>query len=163
MKLSKRLLLLLLLLLVAMAATLAYRWFERDKILARRAEVLFAQADYVRAAPLFLAALDLGMEERQVRLPLARSLLLSGQPEKAAIFYERDLAENPDRLTTLLGLGDAYARMGQFPAAVRLYQAALDRDSRDRLVQIKLARALAGSGRFDEAITVYRQALGENP
>ena len=77
--------------------------------------------------------------------------------------YRRLMDEFPRRGELVRSLGDLYGRAGNWPEAVRVYQAALERGTTVPRLRVALGDALLASGRAIDALRQYRIARREEP
>jgi tetratricopeptide (TPR) repeat protein len=85
----------------------------------------------------------------------AANLAWEGRWAEAIPTYQRALAEFPDDLDALAGLGMAYAGTGQSAEALDTYQRASELQPDDPVLLERLAEALAQLGRGEEAAKAY--------
>lgn len=159
----KRLVLILLLIGSAIATTAAYHLLKPEWVSYRQAEGCFLQEEYDRAALLYREALNAGLIKSDIYARLVYSLIMSGQPQEAFVLYNRFFREQPNRLAEITTIADAFSRKGCFNEALVLYLSAVERHPDVPFLRIHLARTLVQAGRFDEAISAYKQFLGESP
>lgn len=72
---------------------------------------------------------------------------------------ERMLAAGHDSALLRFSLGSAYRKSGKDAQAIEHLQAAVELDPQYSAAWKTLARALAGSGRVEEAIAAYEQGI----
>jgi predicted CXXCH cytochrome family protein len=71
--------------------------------------------------------------------------------------------QHPQWPEPYVALGRAYARAGNNDAAIRSFDAALQRRSTDRPALLALTTALLAANQFDRAISTLQQAIQHNP
>jgi tetratricopeptide (TPR) repeat protein len=157
----KRLGLIAFLLAVAVLTTLAYRYFQREWIVYRKAETLFTDRSYAGAIPFYEELWRQGFQAPGLLKHLGSAYLAVGREEPARAVFERMLARGEARAGTLKELAALYEGRGRFREAAALYRVVLGETPGDHTVRVRLARLLFWSGRLDEAIHQYRIALGE--
>jgi tetratricopeptide (TPR) repeat protein len=159
----KRFVLIVLIIGSAIATTAAFHLLKREWVIYRQAEGCFLQEEYDQAARLYQEALSAGLIKPELYPRLVYSLIMSGQPREAIVLYKRFFREQPNRLAEITTLADAFSRKGCFNEALELYLSAVGRYPDLPFLRIHLARMLVQAGRFDEAISAYKQSLGESP
>ncbi len=78
--------------------------------------------------------------------------------EEAVAAYQRALAEFPDDLAALIGLGLALFESGRLEEALEAYQRAAAIDEENPTLPERVGQALEKLGRFEEAAQAYLQA-----
>jgi tetratricopeptide (TPR) repeat protein len=159
----KRITLALLIIGFLIATTAAYHLLRSEWVSYRQAEGSFADGDYSRAALLYRKASDAGLTTPDLYVRLVYSLLMSGQPEKAASLYEERVRRQPGRLADIVLIADGFSRAGRFAEAQEIYLSAIGSHPEVPSLRIFLARTMVRAGRFEEAVTEYKQVLGESP
>jgi Tfp pilus assembly protein PilF len=86
------------------------------------------------------------------------SLAASGRVDEAVGHFEESLRLKPD-VTTLLNLARVEEQRGRIDAAADRLRAALKLDPNHPVVLVNLATMNTKAGRFDEAISLYQEAL----
>jgi tetratricopeptide (TPR) repeat protein len=77
--------------------------------------------------------------------------------------YRSVLAEDPNNLAALIGLGNAYYDLGEWKRAITMYEHALAIDSRNADVRTDMGTAYRSLGNSDRALAEYRAALEFEP
>jgi len=85
--------------------------------------------------------------------------LVGGRVEPARQKLLEALRSDPDNPVFLDSLGLAYRRLGDFPAAIRIYRRAVELSPGDADTRYDLAVTLKEAGRIDEALAAARDAL----
>jgi predicted O-linked N-acetylglucosamine transferase (SPINDLY family) len=102
---------------------------------------------------------------------LAAGLVMTGQFPEALQFARRAVAMRPDYPPAHRNLGDALAGLGQWPQAAESYKKLVELDSaRPRAnpgaaadARMKLGTAMKYLGRFNDAISLFQQAVALTP
>ncbi len=90
--------------------------------------------------------------------------LMQGRTEKARVSLERALREVPDSWQTLVLLGSAWQREGDFSQAAGCFERALATTGADSARVLNyLALARAAGGKEKEALEAWRRCLGADP
>jgi Tfp pilus assembly protein PilF len=116
-----------------------------------------------RARTLLEQAAKTQPNDREVLVSLAEIYRNDGQGERAQPLYERVLAIDPGELTALVGLGGVLMEHGQYAQAIRLWTAALSKNSGLELVRLNLSLAQWKVGDRTAAEANLRKALELNP
>lgn len=87
----------------------------------------------------------------------------AGQLEQARLLYEEFLGKHPQNFDALQLLGTLYAQLGDYRAALNLFEAALKINRNDAVVQKNYGQALAKNGRMFEALKAFDLAIGLQP
>lgn len=77
--------------------------------------------------------------------------------------YRTMLAEDPDNVAAVIGLGNAYFDSGTWREAVRHYEHALKLEPRNADVRTDMGTAFRNMGMPDRALDEYRRALEYEP
>lgn len=136
----------------------ALAWDNRGNTLRRLQRPQEALDAYERALALRPDSADAWCHRAIVLLEL-------GRPADAAASAERALAARPDWIEALLALGNALQALDHHDDAVHAYDRALAQDKHAARADLWCARgaALKKSGRLDEALASYEQALRLRP
>ena len=102
---------------------------------------------------------------------LALGLIMTGQFPEALEFARRAVAMQPDYPSAHRNLGDALAALGKWPEAAKSYKKLVELDAaRPRAnpgaaadARMKLGTAMKQLGRFNEAISLFQQAVALTP
>ena len=119
--------------------------------------------DVVRAEQSFSEAARLGPPFAPVYNDLGRVRLARGDLEGARTAIERALQLAPDLAVAHSNMGLLEERSGDLAAALASYRAALAADPALAVARENLARALALSGRIEEAVHEMARARGRAP
>lgn len=82
---------------------------------------------------------------------------------KAADYYARAVALQPYNLEFQEKLGTAFAQMGNFEEAEKVFNFVLKEDSKRKMALSNLGLVLAQKGKNNEALKLYQQALDLDP
>ncbi len=93
----------------------------------------------------------------------AEFFLSAGRPEMAEIEYAFAIEMNPNNLKYYNRLGMTYRRQKKWREALDTYQKALSIAPKNSVIFYNMARSLAEEGKFAQAATALRHALGVNP
>jgi tetratricopeptide (TPR) repeat protein len=85
-----------------------------------------------------------------------RVALNQGRPDQAAVRFEEALAENPDNVDALVGLGVARYRLGDHPSAIANLEQAVSKQPDQAVARLYLALAYLHRG--DDAAAVGQLA-----
>lgn len=77
--------------------------------------------------------------------------------------YRTTLAEDPNNLAAIIGLGNAYYDSGQWKKAIMMYEHALLIDPRNTDVRTDMGTVYRNIGNADRALKEYRIALEHEP
>lgn len=94
---------------------------------------------------------------------LGKYRLLTSDPERAVVEFQRAVACNPRSFAAHAGLGNALARLGRTGEAEASYRAALERQPDDAESLTNLANLLLARGQAAEACAHYRAVLKKEP
>jgi protein O-GlcNAc transferase len=116
---------------------------------------------YDEAIKAFRRALELNPAYGDVHNDLGTALLLAGHRDEGKKELEDAFTNpmNPTPAVTARNLGQAYLDDRDYDAALRWFQASVERDKRLAEAQVGLADALIGLNRVDDAIKALRAAL----
>jgi tetratricopeptide (TPR) repeat protein len=84
-------------------------------------------------------------------------------PDPAIYVFETGLKSRPDEARLWLGLGLSYYLASRLQDAEKALRKALVTDSRDEVAYVVLGDLLEQSGRVDEGLEVFRQAIEKHP
>jgi tetratricopeptide (TPR) repeat protein len=104
-------------------------------------------------------------ESRSVEQRLAEAIRdhEAGHLEEARQLYLQVLAIHPGHGRSFYGLGLIAQQTGDFEAAVRMFQSAIEISPKDATYHFSLAGALHAQRKPDESLAEYRRALALNP
>lgn len=94
---------------------------------------------------------------------LGKLLAERGEVGPAISFYQAAIQQNPAYLPAFMDLGSLYEREGNLEGAIAVYQQAWEHNRYSPQVVVRLARALAKSGKRDEARRVAETGLRLQP
>ena len=88
---------------------------------------------------------------------------MSKRTMEAITLFEKALAFDPNRVDSLLWLGNIYRAEQNFAEAIRLHQHAHRVDDRNIEVLLELGKDLEGAKRFEEALQAFQKILKIDP
>jgi tetratricopeptide (TPR) repeat protein len=88
---------------------------------------------------------------------------MSRRTVEAITLFEKALAIDPNRVDSLLWLGNIYRSEQNFSEAIRLHQHAHRVDDRNIEILIELGKDLEGAKRYEEALQAYQKMLKIEP
>jgi tetratricopeptide (TPR) repeat protein len=88
---------------------------------------------------------------------------MSRRTVEAITLFEKALAIDPNRVDSLLWLGNVYRSEQNFPEAIRLHQHAHRVDERNIEILLELGKDLEGAKRYEEALQAYQKMLKIEP
>jgi lipopolysaccharide biosynthesis regulator YciM len=88
---------------------------------------------------------------------------MSKRTADAIGLFEKALAMDPNRIDSLLWLGNIYRTENNFAEAIRLHQHANRIDDRNIEVLLELAKDLEGAKRYEDALQAYYKILKVEP
>lgn len=88
---------------------------------------------------------------------------MSRRTIEAITLFEKALALDPNRVDSLLWLGNIYRSEQNFSEAIRLHQHAHRVDDRNIEILIELGKDLEGAKRYEEALQAYQKMLKIEP
>lgn len=115
------------------------------------------------AEPVLRRAVALAPNDAQSWLGLGGVLLERAAPREARVAFARALAEAPGLPDALLGLGRALMDEGDFATAAERLAEVVARTAERADVHLELAYCLQELGRWDDAVTHYRNAVALAP
>lgn len=116
---------------------------------------------YDDAAHIWRQFLDHYPDQDDVRLQLADFLRLRGQPQEAAVEYQKLLVRQPDRANLYLRLGRAEAAAGQQVQAEAAYGRALELGAQS--AHYLLGQLYEAQGQLAHAERAYQQIIAHQP
>ena len=150
------------LLAVGLGTSLVYRVINRNLISLDTARRHVVNGRYSEAVAAYERLLDRGFQSDAVYEGLVECYLSFGRPDKARSALQSLISsrqeDDPLRLRQLAATA---LWMGMHEVAANEYRKVLRLRQDDRPARLGLARALAWSGRFEEAVYEYRILLGE--
>ncbi len=152
----------LFLLAVGLGTSLAYHAINRNLILLNTARRHSAHGRYEQAAMVYEKLRDRGFQPDTVLEQLVDCYFSLGRPQEARTALQSLISteQKPDPFR-LRQLAATALWLGMHEVAADEYRNALSLRQGDRSARLGLARALAFSGRFEEAVCEYRILLGE--
>jgi tetratricopeptide (TPR) repeat protein len=111
----------------------------------------------------YRAAVDLKPSHFRAHHKLGRSLAREGRLDEAIVHFEAAIHLAPDERQLHSSVGEAYLRRGDFVAAEVAFRRVLQPPFEHAGTRVKLARALIGQGRVDEARAALEEALRIDP
>jgi tetratricopeptide (TPR) repeat protein len=111
----------------------------------------------------YRAAVDLKPSHFHAHHRLGRSLAREGRLDEAIVHFETAIRLAPNERQFHSSLGDAYLRRGDFVKAEAAFRRVLQPPFVHAATQVKLARALIGQERVDEAREALEEALRIDP
>lgn len=129
----------------------------------RGAEQAFAAGDHARAATLYARAEEQGFDLSRVLPRLGDAYLAARALDKALPVFAAVLERSPENHAARLKLAELLARDGRHDSALAQVDRTLAAFPTWRTALYMRARILTFAGRFEEAVTVYRTMLGEQP
>ncbi|MCG3778398.1 MAG: Lipopolysaccharide assembly protein B [Nitrospira sp.] len=88
---------------------------------------------------------------------------MSKRTLEAIGLFEKALAMDPNRVDSLLWLGNIYRAEGNFAEAIRLHQQANRVDDRNFEILLEMAKDLEGAKRYEDALQVLHKILRIEP
>ena len=88
---------------------------------------------------------------------------MSRRTVEAITLFEKALAIDPNRVDSLLWLGNIYRSEQNFSEAIRLHQHAHRVDDRNIEILLELGKDLEGAKRYEEALQAYQKMLKIEP
>jgi Flp pilus assembly protein TadD len=124
---------------------------------------LDARGQHEDARRHYQAAVDLEPSHFRAHHKLGRSLAREGRLDEAIAHFHTAIRLSPDERQFHSSLGEAYLRRGDFVEAEAEFRRVLEPPFVHAATQVKLARALIGQGRVDEARAALDEALRIDP
>jgi tetratricopeptide (TPR) repeat protein len=109
----------------------------------------------------YLQALRQEPNNVPAQLGLARLYFDMNNHDQAVAAYQKALKQDPKNVTLLYELGMVYARSREWEPALVHLKGAYTLDPNNKQCATTYGHCLARSGHIDEALDVYRQAVGE--
>ncbi len=150
-----------LLVVLAAATTGLYQAVNHDRILYLDAVRLFKRDSYCEALPIFqkLAVKDFRKTDSLIYMGL--SYEKQGNTRDSIRIFRQVLSLEPSNDDVRFKLGELYERDHEYRLAADMYGEIIKKKPANRAARVRRARALTAMGRFDEAIDIYREMLGE--
>ena len=121
------------------------------------------QGRYEEARQHYQAAVKLRPSHYRAHHKLGRSLAREGRLDEAIAHFQTAIRLSPDDRQFYSSLGDAYLRRGDFEQAEAAFRRVLEPPFVHPATQVKLARALIGQRRFEEARRTLDEILRNDP
>jgi Tfp pilus assembly protein PilF len=109
----------------------------------------------------YLQALRQEPNNGSAQLGLARLYFDMNNHDQSVAAYQKALKQDPKNVTALYELGMVYARSKEWEPALTHLKAAYTIDPMNKQCATTYGHCLARAGHIDEALTVYRQTMGE--
>ena len=135
---------------------------EAPEPLQNLAAIAQKQGKVDEAAKLMLQASDLAEDDVNLQLATARLLTRANRREEAKQRYAIVLAEDPEDLQALTGLGALYVDIGEYTEAINLYKEVFKDDS-PPILYLNLGDAYVRAARYDEALELVEKGLERRP
>jgi tetratricopeptide (TPR) repeat protein len=116
----------------------------------------------VRAMDIYEKAIRKGIKSEVIHHRLGRLHALDKRLEKAAAHYEKAIVINPGRAIYHAELGDIHGGRNEFAAAEKSYREALALDKKDVSAYKGLLALYIKHDSLDDAINIFRKALGRD-
>jgi len=145
------------------ATPFLYRQQHREWVAFRAAEDRFFRGEFSAAAPLYVQAIGGGVKAPEALFRLGDSYLGSRAFDDAARIFKMILDKYPDSLRARYKLAELLAMSGRLDEALALLDARAADQLRGSSLLILKARVLGYAGRYEQAIELYKQYLGESP
>ena len=118
-------------------------------------------SQWMTAAESYCAeALERDPKLTDVRVALARLLILAGRPDEATVQLNIAKSADPENADIWRSFGTVYAGQGKFPAAERAYRRAVALAPRDLRTYQELGTLYFDTGRVEESEAVFRDMIG---
>jgi tetratricopeptide (TPR) repeat protein len=111
----------------------------------------------------YQTAVDLAPSHFRAHHKLGRSLAREGKLDEAIAHFNTAIRLSPDERQFHSSLGDAYLRRGDYEKAEAAFRRVLEPPFVNAATLVKLARALLGQGRVEEAREAIDEALRMDP
>ncbi|HKZ11732.1 MAG TPA: sulfotransferase [Rhodanobacteraceae bacterium] len=122
-----------------------------------------SRGDYAKAVDCFRAVLAVWPGDVFLRTELGLSLLALGEAREATEHFRHACERAPDSESAWFNLGEALWQQARGEEAVTALQKSLALEPRHIQARISLARAYAGLGRADAAVTEFREVVRRDP
>ena len=124
-----------------------------------QAEQLARSGAYRAALERFQALAAANPGDIEARIWIARLHAWMGDDERAVAVYESILATQPQHVDALIGLGDAFVRMGRLHDAGDVLGRAESQSPQNPALLVALGRLNHASGHLDRALDYFQRAL----
>ena len=108
-------------------------------------------------------ALELSPFDGATELGLARLLAACGQYADSVAHYQRILQDQPQSVSVLTELGETLLRAERSDEAIPVFRQALQFIPNGTVAALGLARALAATGNYEDALQQYGECLQSSP
>lgn len=125
------------------------------------ADILSWQKKYDAAVAEYEKVLQAKSGDREVKKKLAAVYAWKKDYPKAEALYQELIAQDPKDPEEKVRLAEVFLWLGKFHEAEHLLTGALKTDPKNLKAKVLLGDVCAGDRRFDEALKIYREALGE--
>jgi predicted O-linked N-acetylglucosamine transferase (SPINDLY family) len=129
----------------------------------RQAETLLAEGRLAEASSAYQSVLDIDAENWASRSALAAIALQTGNLDEAIQRFSELIARRPDFAEAHYKRGNAFNRMGGWPAALADYDQAVTLDPDYAIAFCNRGTVLERLGRWQQALESYDKALSLNP
>jgi serine/threonine protein kinase/Tfp pilus assembly protein PilF len=119
--------------------------------------------DYGAAETTFNRVIKMLPGNSEVRLALAIVIRRTGKWDQSVAYFEQALALDPRNVELLLTAAHNYAFLRQFPAALKLYDLALDITPNDLDTMALKARMYQAQGNLEQAARFVSEINGQTP
>ena len=108
-------------------------------------------------------ALEVDPEDIDTLYNLANLFRDSGEYKQAIDYYQRVLESHAQFYSARHNLANLYNQLGDALSAEREYRTLLDSDGHSLQIQLGLGQSLLNQARYEEAETIFREILREDP
>ena len=119
--------------------------------------------DYEHATTTFSRVRKMLLNSSEAPKALALIARLEGHWDESIAHFEQSLALDPRNVELLTGAADTYAMLRRFPAALKLYERALDIAPNDLGVTATKASMYQAQGNLEEAASLLSQITAQTP
>ena len=134
---------------------------QNTKVRTSLADVLSWQKKYDDAISEYLKVLKVNPRDLEAKKKLAAVYTWKKDFPKAEVSYREILAESPHDPKETVKFAEVCFRLGKKDETERLLRGVLEKDPQNRNAKILLADVCASKKDFSKALTLYREALGE--
>jgi len=127
-----------------------------------RAEMMIDMGQLDQAMDELLSCIELEPDHVRSAILLADIYLMQNLPEIACKYLEGIIEQNPDELDVAFILSEIYSDMGLWEKALSLLESLEDSEYKDK-VKISKGKILSQTGRFEQAYSLFQQALEDDP
>ena len=119
--------------------------------------------DYGAAKTTFERVAKMLPNSSEARMALGRVTRREGHWDQSIAYYEKALALDPRNVELLTDAAETYSHLRQFPAALKLYDRALDIAPNDLTVMAVKAGIYQDQGNLEEAATLLSEINSQTP